>query len=115
MYIELNKDVCMGYVYLIEDVDNNRYKIGVTKDLDNRLRNLQTGNSCELKLLCTYKTDYPYRLESMLHRSFEQYREKNEWFNLPKDIVFDFQSKCWQMNQIILSLKDNPYFSKNLK
>ena len=70
MYIDLNKDVCMGYVYLIEDVDNNRYKIGVTKDLDNRLRNLQTGNSCELKLLCTYKTDYPYRLESMLHRSF---------------------------------------------
>ena len=63
----------MGYVYLIEDTDNNRYKIGVTKDLDKRLRNLQTGNSNQLKFLCAYKTNYPYRLESMLHRKFEQY------------------------------------------
>lgn len=105
----------MGYVYLIEDTDNNRYKIGVTKDLDKRLRNLQTGNSNQLKFLCAYKTNYPYRLESMLHRKFEQYREINEWFNLPKDIVFDFHSTCWRLNQIVLSLKDNPYFAKNLK
>ena len=105
----------MGYVYLIEDIDANRYKIGVTKNLDKRIRNLQTGNGGELKFVCAYKTNYPYRLENMLHKSLAQYRELNEWFRLPKDIVSDFHSKCWQMNQIILSLKDNPYFSKNLK
>lgn len=105
----------MAYVYLIQDLYNNTYKIGVTNDLEKRMRNLQTGNTCELKLVCSFKTEYPYRLETMLHRSLEQYREKNEWFSLPEDIVFDFYGRCWQMNQTILSLKDNPYFSKNLK
>ena len=105
----------MGYVYLIEDIYNNTYKIGVAKDIDKRMKSLQTGNVCQLKLVCSFKTDYPYRLESMMHRSLSQYQELNEWYSLPKDIVFDFQSKCWQMNQIIISLKDNPYFAKNLK
>lgn len=105
----------MGYVYLIQDIYNNTYKIGVTKNLEKRIKALQTGNTCELKLVESFKTDYPYRLETMLHRSLEQYREKNEWFSLPIDIVYDFRSRCWQMNKIIESLKDNPYFSKNLK
>lgn len=105
----------MGFVYLIQDVYNNTYKIGVTKNLEKRMRNLQTGNTCELRLVDSFKTEYPYRLESMLHRSLEQYREKNEWFSLPIDIVYDFREKCIQFNKIILSLKDNPYFNKKLK
>ena len=105
----------MGYVYLIQDVYNNTYKIGVTKDLNKRIKSLQTGNACELRLVESFETEYPYRLETMLHRSLEQYRELNEWFNLPVDIVYDFYSRCIQFNKIILSLKDNPYFSKNLK
>ena len=105
----------MGFVYLIKDVYNNTYKIGVTKDLNKRMKNLQTGNTCELDLIFSFKTEYPYRLESMLHRKFEQYREKNEWFALPKDIVESFHYYCQQMNDIIMSLKDNPYFNKKLK
>ena len=105
----------MGYVYLIEDINNNTYKIGVAKDIDKRMQSLQTGNVCQLRLVTSFKTEYPYRLESMMHKSLEQYREHNEWFGLPKDIVYDFYGKCWQMNQIILSLKDNPFFAKNLK
>ena len=105
----------MGYVYLIHDTDNDTYKIGVTKDLNKRIKSLQTGNSSELKLIESFRTDYPFRLETMLHRNFEQYRELNEWFRIPKDIVYDFKNKCIVFNKIILSLKDNPHFSKNLK
>lgn len=105
----------MGYVYLIEDIYNNTYKIGVAKDIDKRIKSLQTGNVCQLKLIDSFKTDYPYRLETMMHRNLAQYQELNEWYSLPKDIVNDFYNKCKQMNQIIISLKDNPYFSKNLK
>ena len=52
----------MGYVYLIKDNYNNVYKIGVTKNLNKRIKSLQTGNVCELKLIYLFKTDYPYRL-----------------------------------------------------
>lgn len=105
----------MGYVYLIHDLYNNTYKIGVTNNLVKRMNNLQTGNVCKLKLIESFKTDYPYRLETMLHRSLEQYRENNEWFSLPEDIVYDFYETCSKMNNIILSLRNNPHFSKNLK
>ena len=41
----------MGYVYLIQDINNNTYKIGVTKgDPLIRLKKLQTGNSCKLEI-----------------------------------------------------------------
>ena len=105
----------MGYVYLIHDLYNNTYKIGVTNNLVKRMNSLQTGNVCKLKLIESFKTDYPYRLETMLHRSLEQYRENNEWFSLPEDIVYDFYETCSKMNNIILSLRNNPHFSKNLK
>ena len=108
--------VFMGYVYLLKDINNDTYKIGVTRKMDGkRLMALQTGNSTKLELIMTYKTEYPFRLESMLHRKFEQYRENNEWFRLPDDIVEGFHFYINQLHDIIISLKDNPYFNKNLK
>ena len=67
----------MGYVYLIEDIDNNRYKIGVTKNLKRRLKNLQTGNSNQIKLIDSFETEYPFRLETMLHNRFNSFHYYN--------------------------------------
>ena len=106
----------MGYIYLLYDINNNTYKIGVTRKLDGRrFAALQTGNSSKLELKETCKTDYPFRLETMLHRRFIQYKENNEWFNLPEDIAYNFRYYCGELNNIIKIMKDNPYFSKNLK
>lgn len=105
----------MGYVYLIEDFNNNIYKIGVTKDLKKRLRNLQTGNSNQISIKYTYETEYPFRIEQMLHNKFKEYKELNEWYNLPKEIVNNFYGYCDQFSDIIDNLKDNPYFRKKLK
>lgn len=106
----------MGYVYLIEDENNLTYKIGVTRSVDsNRIKKLQTGNSTKLKLKHLYKTEYPFRLETMLHQRFKQYNILNEWFELPMGIVEDFENYCNELNGIIISLKDNPFFAKTLK
>ena len=104
----------MGYVYLIEDVNNNTFKIGVTKsDVNKRLKRLQTGNSTGLRIKYQFQYDYPYRLESMLHTHFKHYCELNEWFGLPDPT--EFLNKCVEFSDIIDSMKDNPYFKKNLK
>lgn len=105
----------MGYVYLIEDTNNNIYKIGVTKNLKKRLQNLQTGNSNQISIKYTYKTEYPFRIEQMLHNKFNEYKELNEWYNLPKSVVSNFYEYCEQFSDIINSLKTNPHFQKNLK
>lgn len=104
----------MGIVYLIEDSNNNTYKIGVTKgDPEKRLKKLQTGNSSKLEIKYLYESEYPYRLETMLHAHYKQFNELNEWFSLEKPN--EFLNKCAEFSNIINSLKDNPFFSKNLK
>lgn len=104
----------MGYVYLIEDCNNNCYKIGVTKgEPEKRLKKLQTGNPSKLELRYLYECEYPYRLESMLHSHYKSYNELNEWFSLENPN--DFLNKCVELNNVINSLKDNPFFSKGLK
>lgn len=108
--------IYMGYVYLLYDINNNTYKIGVTRKLDGRrFAALQTGNSSKLELKETYETDYPFRLETMLHKRFIQYKENNEWFKLPEDIAYRFRYYCGELNNIIKIMEDNPFFNKNLK
>lgn len=106
----------MGYVYLIKDPSNQTYKIGVTRVIDGkRIKKLQTGNSTELQLMFYYHTIYPFRLETMLHKKYEMYNVLNEWYELPEEDVRNFLNTCDDMNEIIKSLKDNPFFNKKLK
>ena len=104
----------MGTVYLIEDKNNNCYKIGVTKgDPNKRLKKLQTGNPSELELKYTYECEYPYRLETMLHTHYKLFNELNEWFSLEKPN--EFLNKCVELDGVINVLKENPFFAKGLK
>ena len=54
----------MGWIYLINEANTNKYKIGVTKarTILRRQLELQTGNSNELILCRKFETDYPYKL-----------------------------------------------------
>lgn len=104
-----------GLVYLIEDSENNMYKIGATRGkADKRMKQLQTGNCTELKIINTFETDYPYRLETMLHNKYKNLNVFNEWFSLDSDIVSSFNETCTKLNETIITLLDNPFFNKNL-
>lgn len=106
----------MAFVYLIgENNDNNNYKIGVTKhkDINSRISELQTGNSNELYIKDYYETKYPYKLEKMLHRHFFDKRIINEWFSLNSDDIKSFKDVCEKYNNVLDSLKYNPFFNEN--
>ena len=105
-----------SYVYLICDPANDTYKIGVTRNLkSNRLRKLQTGNSTELFVIDIYETEYPFRMETMLHSKYQNKKELNEWFNLECSDVVHFKDTCKEIEKTIECLLDNPFFNKNLK
>lgn len=106
----------MGYVYLICDEEKDVYKIGVTRSKDSkRLNALQTGNAGGLRVVHIYECEYPFRLETMLHKKYINNRIKNEWFELSDHEVIRFVETCDRLNQTIQIMKDNPYFAKNLK
>lgn len=105
----------MGFVYLIGEYnDSNSYKIGVTnnKTVNGRKNELQTGNSDELFIVNKYETNEPFKLEKMLHNHYHSNHKINEWFTLSDDEVFKFIEVCDKYQNIINSLKDNPFFNK---
>lgn len=105
-----------SYVYLICDPAQNLFKIGVTKNLYNkRMKQLQTGNGCELHLVNYHQTYYPYRIEQLLHNKFHSKKEIGEWFKLETEDISNFTEFCQKFEEMIEIMKDNPFFSKNLR
>ena len=105
-----------GYIYLICDPSIDAFKIGVTRNIkSNRIKKLQTGNPTELHIVKTYKSDYPFRLEKMLHLHFHTKHELNEWYNLSINDIVNFNNICETLNNRIKCLYDNPFFMKDIK
>lgn len=59
---------------------NNMLKIGVTNDIDKRIKNLQTGNAEPIELLYLEERKNPTKAEKFLHNYFQKNRKKGEWF-----------------------------------
>lgn len=103
----------MGYVYLIGEIGKEgRYKIGSTKakDVNKRLKQLQTGNSSELFIKESYETEHPFKLEKMLHNHFKSSNLIGEWFELSESDTEAFMGICEEKEKTIEALKDNPFY-----
>ena len=101
------------YVYLIGEIGNEgRYKIGSTraKNVATRLKQLQTGNANELYIKESYETEYPFKIEKMLHNHFKSSNLIGEWFELSESDVEAFKGVCDKKSNLIELLKDNPFF-----
>ncbi len=72
------------YVYLMKDISNGYYKIGISNTPEYREKTLQSEKPT-IELLASKK--YPTRkiaeaIESALHTAYSQQRLRGEWFNL---------------------------------
>ncbi len=59
---------------------NNLLKIGVTNNIDKRIKSLQTGNPHKIELLYLEERLNPTKAERFLHQYFSKYRLEGEWF-----------------------------------
>ena len=76
-----------GLVYFIhQENDFERFKIGYTTNLAERLLTLQIGTP---DLLVVYKTieNVTTLKEAELHRLFSQYHIRGEWFAINPDMI----------------------------
>lgn len=101
----------MRYVYLIQSLEDGRFKIGVSKNPEGRIKNLQTGNSSELKVFDKYLTEIPTKIETVLHNGYSHCRKKGEWFEMSLVEAFNFSDECKRIENTLKILKenDNPY------
>lgn len=74
------------YLYILKC--ENEIKIGVSNDVEQRLKGVQTGNKNNVEIIHFEERDDAYRIESLLHKKFKKFRKKGEWFeNLDPIIV----------------------------
>lgn len=74
-----------SFVYFIRAGAAGPIKIGIARNPEGRLGELQVGSHEDLMLLATVPGDE--RLESHLHRHFEEHRIRGEWFRAAEELL----------------------------
>lgn len=78
-------------VYLIGCQKEKTMKIGVSYNVEQRLKSLQSSNANKLELLDIIEQG-GYQLESMLHNEFSDLNIQGEWFKWSEEIIKKFET-----------------------
>jgi len=97
----------MKYVYLIQSQEDGYYKIGVSKHPKKRVKQLQTGNSSELKLVESYQSEHANKIEKALQRRYSYLKKEGEWFDMGVSQEVSFLTDCKQIEHNFNILKEN--------
>lgn len=113
------KETSGGYVYLLCNPSNDTFKIGVTKnEIEKRIKQLETGNDEDIFIASYHYTQYPYRLEKMLHTHFGLYNVNREWFRFEDNMIPSkvFNDYCTEFeNTVLPALLENECFTKGIR
>lgn len=101
-------------IYLIKAQDINLYKIGISKNARNRVKQLQTGCPYQLELMEVYEPKkFPYKIEKIMHRSMSIYKKDEdltslmgEWFDLQPKEINNFLKNCESAEKTLTSLQE---------
>jgi hypothetical protein len=66
-------------------------KIGTTKDIKYRLKELQCGNPYDVRIICFF-ANKTFRDEFYIHAKLKEYRHCGEWFALPENMINEIKS-----------------------
>jgi len=80
---EIPDDFPDMYVYAIREKATGNIKLGISRNPEYRLRELQVGNSSELELVAYRKAHNHFCDEHALHTDAATYLVRGEWFAPP--------------------------------
>lgn len=86
-------------IYFIRENETGNIKIGSAQDPVSRRDFLQTGNSQELHIIATL--DLPDEQEKKLHKRFDKYNVRGEWFRPELELlkfIYDAKQKSYPIN-----------------
>ena len=89
-------------VYMIYTPDFEFIKIGLSKNIKSRMRNIQSGCPFLLTLhtaatFLSYKNAAAY--EKKMHRRLEEFRVRGEWYSLEVSIIDDIEDEFRGINK----------------
>jgi len=95
----------MKYVYLIQSQEDGYYKFGISIHPNKRVKEHQTGNPSELKLIHTYLSEHARKIETTLKNRYSYLKKEGEWFDLSLKGEIAFLTDCKQIEETINILK----------
>ena len=78
---EVPDDLPGMYVYAIRNTVTGNVKLGISRDPEARLKQLQTGNDCRLELVAMRPAAARFADEKALHNANAHARLSGEWFD----------------------------------
>ena len=101
----------MDKIYLIKSLNEGIYKIGVSKNPNKRLKEVQTGNPAPVEIVQLYETENAYKIESALHNRYSHFNTHGEWFELSIKEEVSFLDTCVSIEKNLETLKNlgNPF------
>lgn len=73
------------FVYLI--AGENRVKVGVSYDVEDRLKHLQCASGVTLRLVDKWPHFDAIKVEREVHKRLQPYRQRGEWFAIEQESV----------------------------
>lgn len=94
------------FIYIIKCYDDELYyKIGITNDIDKRLKTLKTGNNNELEVIFLFQSEYASKVESKIHFLYKNKRVKGEWFLFNDEEIEEVKMKIIESENVFKKLK----------
>jgi len=74
-------------VYLVHNKITNLYKIGITKNWNERIRTIECATGCEIDLVILLELECNFDekaiiIEKFIHNYYRDLRQRGEWFKL---------------------------------
>lgn len=80
--IDLDDIPADRFVYVAKESTSGRFKIGISKNPEHRIKQLNTGNPEKLILIHAYlATEAGNQSEQLAHKLFDEHRLHGEWFS----------------------------------
>ena len=78
------------FVYLVRNPESGLLKIGFTRDLERRFKQIAQGQWWEVEVITTFPSKRASTIEAGFKRAFSVYHHKGEWFSISEAEALDF-------------------------
>ena len=78
---EVPEECADMYVYAIRNTTTGNIKLGISRNPEQRLKQLQTGNDCTLELVAYSRAENRFQDEAALHHAHAAAHIRGEWFD----------------------------------
>ena len=77
------------FVYAAQEKNSGRIKVGISRNPEDRIKQLNIGNPEPLELICVKSAPNRFADEKQIHKKLESKNIRSEWFSSSKEDVLD--------------------------